>query len=294
MSSPYASQDPFSPRLAPHIRLNSNKDNILEGSPDSTNQPFTRSLLSRQNIPASLQLQQQPKSRSRNSLYNHNPNDASTEFLLPPKQRSRSRSRRYRDESPVSSGASSPVSPDSGRSSLDGDFDRTQTRLSPYGPAFSPFDDSRPSSRGGSDDGYVNTQTVSDKYNIMPSAGLLLFPEDVEKDDWLHNPNPADKESRDCNIFTRRGCVNVGGLVFITVGVLMLFVGYPILTFVHKQIYPHGTACLEDPNCISASVPLLTNVRQGPIDPDTPASAKMRKDVNGNTQHLVVCVSAST
>jgi hypothetical protein len=33
----------------------------------------------------------------------------------------------------------------------------------------------------------------------MPTDGLLLFPEDVEKDDYLHNPDPADKD-RDCDI----------------------------------------------------------------------------------------------
>ena len=63
----------------------------------------------------------------------------------------------------------------------------------------------------------------------MPSAGLLLFPEDVEKDDWLHNPDPNEKEPRECNVFTKRGAVNVGGLAFVTLGLLVLFIGYPIL-----------------------------------------------------------------
>jgi hypothetical protein len=70
---------------------------------------------------------------------------------------------------------------------------------------------------------------VSEKYNILPSAGLLLFPEDVEKDDYLHNPDPNEKEKRDCNVFTRRGFVNVGGLVLLSVGLLLLFIGYPVL-----------------------------------------------------------------
>jgi hypothetical protein len=95
-------------------------------------------------------------------------------------------------------------------------------------PFASPFDDSRAPSRAGSDE-ELNTQTVSEKYNILPSAGLLLFPEDVEKDDWLHNPDPNEKEKRDCDIFTRRGLVNVGGLALISIGVLLLFIGYPIL-----------------------------------------------------------------
>jgi hypothetical protein len=69
---------------------------------------------------------------------------------------------------------------------------------------------------------------VSEKYNILPSAGLLLFPEDVEKDDWLHNPDPNEKEQRDCDIFTKRGMVNIGGLVILSLGLLALFIGYPV------------------------------------------------------------------
>jgi hypothetical protein len=93
----------------------------------------------------------------------------------------------------------------------------------------SPFDDSRAPSRAGSDDD-VNTQTVSEKYNILPSAGLLLFPEDVEKDDYLHNPDPNDKDKmKFSELFTKRGFLNVGGLALITLGLLTLFIGYPIM-----------------------------------------------------------------
>lgn len=98
------------------------------------------------------------------------------------------------------------------------------------GPFGSPFDDSRASSRAGdSDDENINTQTVSEKYNIMPSAGLLLFPEDVEKDDYLHNPDPNDKDSDRCDIWNRRALINIGGLLFITLGVLALFIAYPVM-----------------------------------------------------------------
>lgn len=96
------------------------------------------------------------------------------------------------------------------------------------GPFASPFDDSRAPSRAGSEED-LNTQTVSEKFNILPSAGLLLFPEDVEKDDYLHNPDPNDKDDRDCDIFTRRGLVNVGGLAFLALGLLVLFVVFPVL-----------------------------------------------------------------
>lgn len=106
------------------------------------------------------------------------------------------------------------------------------SRSSRYGagPFATPFDDSRAPSRAGSDDEGVNTQTVSEKYNILPSAGLLLFPEDVEKDDYLHNPDPSDKEKmKFSDLFTKRGVANVGGLALITLGLLTLFIGYPIM-----------------------------------------------------------------
>lgn len=92
-----------------------------------------------------------------------------------------------------------------------------------------PFDGSHaPSTRSASDEYDVNTQTVSEKFNIMPTEGLLLFPEDVEKDDYLHNPDPADRD-RDCDICNRRGVLNVGGLIVLTVGLLVLFIGYPVM-----------------------------------------------------------------
>lgn len=152
----------------------------------------------------------------------------------------------------------------------------------------SPFDDSRAPSRAGSDDDGVNTQTVSEKYNILPSAGLLLFPEDVEKDDYLHNPDPNDKDKLDCaDLFSKRGLVNVGGLALITLGILTLFIAYPVITFVQRAVDPGGNSCASDPMCISSNAPLLKNLRTGLIDPDTPSSAKSRTGANGNQQSLV-------
>jgi hypothetical protein len=59
----------------------------------------------------------------------------------------------------------------------------------------------------------------------MPTDGLLLFPEDVEKDDYMHNPDPMDQD-RDCDMCNRRGILNMGGL---TLGILVLFIGYPVM-----------------------------------------------------------------
>lgn len=131
----------------------------------------------------------------------------------------------------------------------------------------------------------LNTQTVSEKYNITPSAGLLLFPEDVEKDDYLHNPDPGG-EPRDCDIFTRRGFVNVGGLAFIVLGLLCLFIGYPVLTFVQGYI-SQKNPCAANAACLDSKQPLLKNLRYSLIDPDTPDSAMSKKDFHGNTWNLV-------
>jgi hypothetical protein len=153
----------------------------------------------------------------------------SAELLIPPSKSTKQR--RYKDEeSPLTS----PISANSSRrsswsSDSAGSRSSRQLALAGLGPFVSPFDDSRAPSRAGSDDDMVNTQTVSEKYNILPSAGLLLFPEDVEKDDYLHNPDPNDKDVNECDVWSKRGIANVGGLFCITLGILVLFIGYPVL-----------------------------------------------------------------
>ena len=201
-------------RPHPHIRLNSaqedlltNESNLQQQAP-LTKQPSSRNLTPTNTLPPIRTQYSNP------NLYTSapTPTDAS-ELLLPP---SRSRSHRLRDEE-------APSTPQSGYSSRRTSWSSERSRDSQY----NPFSDSRAPSRADSDED-VNTQTVSEKYNILPSAGLLLFPEDVEKDDYLHNPGPDDNK-RDCNIWTRRGVVNLGGLALFCVGLLVVFIGYPVL-----------------------------------------------------------------
>ena len=46
----------------------------------------------------------------------------------------------------------------------------------------------------------------------------------------LHTPDPNERDRMNCSdLFSKRGLVNVGGLALITVGILILFIGYPIL-----------------------------------------------------------------
>lgn len=215
MSDPSSTSPPRNP---PHIRLNSGHDNILIDEAHS-NRPIgsAQSSSSRSLVPQRPQTSSSTRARSPlTGLYSNGPAE-SAELLLPPR---RPRTRRFRDEDSL---PGSPIEPSSRRTSWSSEQFR-DSRI--YG---NPFADSRSPSRAGSDDEAVNTQTVSEKYNILPSAGLLLFPEDVEKDDYLHNPDPNDKDHRECDIFTKRGMINIGGLGLIVLGLLVLFIGYPIL-----------------------------------------------------------------
>ncbi|KAI9834877.1 MAG: hypothetical protein M1819_002785 [Sarea resinae] len=280
-----SSLDPSPPsRIPPHIRLNSGNEDLLMNEPSNDRQGD----LTQQDTSSRSLIPQRPPSipsistqfPAPGALYASPGVTESAERLLPPK---RSRTQRSRDED------SPAMSPDpSGYSSRRTSWSsESGSRDSRMGPFASPFDDSRAPSRAGSDDDNVNTQTVSEKYNILPSAGLLLFPEDVEKDDWLHNPDPNEKERLECDIFTKRGIVNVGGLALITLGLLFLFIGYPALTFARKHT-SKTTTCNGDPNCLDVGpVPLLQNLRTGLIDPDTPKSAQTRKASDGSTMNLV-------
>ncbi|EHK98139.1 putative Beta-glucan synthesis-associated protein KRE6 [Glarea lozoyensis 74030] len=120
----------------------------------------------------------------------------------------------------------------------------------------------------------------------MPSAGLLLFPEDVEKDDWLHNPGPNDNDREKCDIFTKRGMTNVGGLMFVTVGLLVLFIAYPILTAV-KAVAPPRTECEINANCLTDQAPAMKNLKLTLIDPATPDAERTRTNKDGKTLKLV-------
>lgn len=175
---------------------------------------------------------------------------ASAERLLPP---SRSRAHRFRDEDPLSVLGSPELSGHSSRrTSWSSEAGSRDSRMI-YSP--NPFEDSRAPSRAGSDDENVNTQTVAEKYNILPSAGLLLFPEDVEKDDYLHNPDPNGKEPRDCDIFTKRGLINIGGLLLIIFGFLALFVGYPVLYVMSFPLFAL-TGCVYVSSSVRLTIPL--------------------------------------
>ena len=60
-------------------------------------------------------------------------------------------------------------------------------------------------------------------------------------------------------------------------------------TFVEDITKPERGACNDNPLCIEGkqTEPLLTNIRRGLIDPDTPDEVKTRTSYNGEKQVLV-------
>jgi len=198
------SRNPFanrsSGRSTPHIRLNSSNDNILDNP--ATSRSLTGGGRQRLSI------------RTQNLYGQRRVSAGSTERLLLPNKSG------YRDDdSPFQSPTSESSSKRSSWASEHGGWS-PPSPSSPAGPFATPFDDLTE----------INTQTVAAKYNISPSNGLLLYPEDVEKDDWLHNPDPNEKDRDSCiHCWNRRGIINCGGLILITLGILFLFIGYPAM-----------------------------------------------------------------
>lgn len=116
--------------------------------------------------------------------------------------------------------------------------DNASRRELPYVVGSGQFTDSRAPSRAGSDDEAINTQTVAEKFAIEPDGCLIVYPHDVEQDDDLHNPDVDDLKDRDCNIWTRRGAINIGGLALFVLGLLFLLVAYPLMYVLRSPTLP--------------------------------------------------------
>lgn len=238
MTENTSTSPPQGSRSTPHIRLNSGRqDPFVDmddgGSSQRSQSPATRTLTPGPQSPGL------PPGTAVSSPH-YASNAGSSELLIPPPRHYRSRDESEPPRSPSQSVYSSR------RTSWDSEAGSRDSRAYPY----DPFSDSRAPSMVGSDDDNVNTQTVSEKYNITPSEGLLLFPEDVEKDDYLHNPDPNDKD-RDCDICNTRGLVNVGGLALLTLGILALFIAYPVVygvPFIPQIFHPRVRQSTRDPS----------------------------------------------
>ncbi|CAG8765327.1 27285_t:CDS:2 [Dentiscutata erythropus] len=120
--------------------------------------------------------------------------------------------------------------------------------------------------------------SVSDKYNIIPASGPLLWDEDDTVDeDELHNTDKSDND-RKCVLFSKRGCLNVGALMLILGGMLGLMVVYPVYTAIVNSELLERT---------SQNSTRIAGTLIDFIDIDTPESAHTKIASDGTIYKLV-------
>jgi len=69
--------------------------------------------------------------------------------------------------------------------------------------------------------------------SLVPYAWDPLLDDDApDEDDILHQPDSVDKRP---SILNPRGILNVGVLILLLVGLLSLFIAFPVITYVHDN-----------------------------------------------------------
>ncbi|GAB7354648.1 hypothetical protein MBLNU459_g5079t1 [Dothideomycetes sp. NU459] len=131
-----------------------------------------------------------------------------------------------------------------------------------------------------------------------------LYWDEKEHDDDMHMPMIDDNEKLKPTLrdhFSRENVASTFGLIFMIVGLLMIFIVLPVLSTTGLNIigYSYDTPLDQmwgpdsEPPVTWATVnpnrtwPLLKNVRTGLIDPDTPSNAMTRTAVDGSEYKLV-------
>ncbi|PBK78840.1 glycoside hydrolase family 16 protein [Armillaria solidipes] len=126
--------------------------------------------------------------------------------------------------------------------------------------------------------------SISSKYSLAPdphSWGSNLDPYFKESDDYLHNPTVKGGRIVDDSelSFSSRGVANLGCLSLLCLGILALFIGYPVVNYRAQSLTRLSAFDALGVNG-SGQVPVMLGNR-GLIDVDTPASAhtkQSRKD----------------
>ncbi|THH13367.1 hypothetical protein EW146_g6836 [Bondarzewia mesenterica] len=122
--------------------------------------------------------------------------------------------------------------------------------------------------------------SISKKFSLPADpafwGGNLRF-NDPEPDDHIHNPDPRRdrKNDKGGTIFTCRGIANLSCLFILLSGIVTLFAGYPIATYVLKHRQSTLGAFNAGGTNSSGQVPSIPGNR-GRIDADTPIYALTR------------------
>ena len=124
-----------------------------------------------------------------------------------------------------------------------------------------------------------------------PTTSFPLHIDEKEPDDYLHNPDPLKDAAYDKNRFfydlknmDRRSMGGLLGVVFLIVAAVVVFILLPILTYsgITEPYTPESYEILT-----SYRYPLLSAIRTGLVDPDTPEDALTKKTSKDATWKLV-------
>lgn len=147
-----------------------------------------------------------------------------------------------------------------------------------YSPQYNSFWKSEEDMRNS---GYGDFGFKRDGKRILLNYGLenpaMFSSVGPEDDDDLHNPAFKKREhtSFGRSLLTMRGFTNVGCLALITLILVVLFMGYPIITeYTERHQTYNGAFGLGGTNA-TGQVPNL----RGPIDPETPQEARTMKSL---------------
>ncbi|KAF8339600.1 beta-glucan synthesis-associated protein-domain-containing protein [Cantharellus anzutake] len=127
--------------------------------------------------------------------------------------------------------------------------------------------------------------SAAPKAAVIPSGPVW---NDKDEIDPLHDPDPIRDEQLDqeCDPFSFRGWANMTTIVILCLGLIILFAGYPVITWLmrynNRIILGYNMGGING----SGQVPSLPNL-PGLIDPETPQSARTRTGSDGKSYTLV-------
>ena len=128
---------------------------------------------------------------------------------------------------------------------------------------------------------YLNSpaSTVYDDHSPQFTSKLLEYDPGKEDDDYLHDPDLGTGKSR---VLGSRFFLNVGMVTILSLGVVTLFAGWPLLVALRRSAM--------DLSLFNSTgqTPSIPGVRTTLIDPDTPVEAHTRLSVDGHTQMQLV------
>ncbi|KAG6830327.1 hypothetical protein H0H92_001262 [Tricholoma furcatifolium] len=109
----------------------------------------------------------------------------------------------------------------------------------------------------------------------------------VEPDDHIHNPDlqfDGWKDTYDLS-FSRRGLANIGCLSLLIFGFMLLFIGYPVISYFRNEGVMHSSYSLGGTNA-TGQIPSIGNF--GLVDQDTPEETRFTVSKKDGTRMQLV------